>query len=87
MRRVYPVQQLTLKEEMATQKQLMPDVVAAAKFRWNDNRNFTKIAVLGRQLRYEVPDDSEVGLMRSETLYGGGAMIVGRIKGESGASE
>ena len=79
-----PVQQLTLKEEMATQKQLMPDVVAAAKFRWNDNRNFTKIAVLGRQLRYEVPDDSAVGLMHSETLYGGGAMIVGRIKGESG---
>lgn len=75
-----PIEQITVTGPVKIHKQILPDLVTAFKFRWNDQQSFIKVAGLVRQLRYEVPLDHQPGLLQTASLWGGGLMASSSIK-------
>ncbi len=75
----HPTEQITVNDQIQLKKQLAPDIVAAMKWKLDDKKSFIKVAAIARQLRYEVPIESEEALMQNETLLVGGLMSSGRI--------
>jgi len=74
-----PIEQLTVTDSMEVSKQLLPDLVAAWKYRWGKS-NFVKVAALARQLRYERPADDHPESMELASLWAGGLMASAKVK-------
>jgi hypothetical protein len=75
-----PIEQITVSGPVEMHKQIVPDIVTAFKFRWNDQQSFIKVAALARQLRYETPIDHQSDVMQTASLWGGGLMASSSIK-------
>ncbi|MEO0338235.1 MAG: DcaP family trimeric outer membrane transporter [Bacteroidota bacterium] len=76
----HPTEQITVNDQIKLKKQLAPYMVAAMKWRLDDKKSFIKVAAIARQLRYEVPIESDAELMQNQNLLVGGAMSSGRIQ-------
>ncbi|NBC07462.1 MAG: hypothetical protein GVY26_09745 [Bacteroidetes bacterium] len=74
-----PIEQLTLTDSVKVSKQLLPDLVAAWKYRWGE-KNFVKVAALARQLRYERPANDQPESMELASLWAGGMMASAKVK-------
>lgn len=75
-----PIEQITVSGPVEIHKQIVPDLVTAFKFRWNDKQSFIKVAAIARQLRYELPIDHQSDVMQTASLFGGGLMASSSIK-------
>ncbi|GAB5553704.1 MAG: hypothetical protein Sapg2KO_32950 [Saprospiraceae bacterium] len=75
-----PIEQITVSGPVEIHKQILPDLVTAFKFRWNDQQNFIKVAALARQLQYETPLDHQSDVMQTANLWGGGLMVSSSIQ-------
>ncbi|HKK74590.1 MAG TPA: DcaP family trimeric outer membrane transporter [Saprospiraceae bacterium] len=75
----HPTEQITTTDEVQVSKQLLPDLVAAWKFRWGKD-NFIKVAALTRQLRYGRPANDQPEAMELASLWAGGMMASAKIK-------
>ena len=75
-----PIEQITVSGPVKIHKQIVPDLVTAFKFRWNNQQSFIKVAALARQLRYEMPLDHQSDIMQTASLWGGGLMASSSIK-------
>lgn len=78
-----PVEDIAGKGDIQLIKQTAPDVIAGYKTYWNGRRSFLKLAVLGRQFKYQTTD-SISKLTDASNVYGWGAMAVGRLGLNSG---
>jgi hypothetical protein len=75
----HPIEQITTSSEIQVSKQLLPDIVAAWKYRWGTD-NFIKAALLTRQLRYERPPNDQPESLELASLWAGGMMASAKIK-------
>ncbi|WP_343485552.1 DcaP family trimeric outer membrane transporter [Allomuricauda sp. d1] len=68
-----PAEQITLTGDAQAENLNMPDIIAAYKVRWNQDKDFLKFAALVRQLRFSTVDEPT----NDET--GWGVMLSGKL--------
>ncbi|MHB1179371.1 MAG: DcaP family trimeric outer membrane transporter [Daejeonella sp.] len=76
-----PAEEITIKENIQVKKQTIPDLVAAYKVYWSNQKSFFKLGILGRQLKYQKVNPSQV---TTANQYGWGTMAIGKFSLSSG---
>jgi hypothetical protein len=71
-----PVEQITVNGPV----QIVPDLVTAIKWRWNEEQSFVKVAAIARQLRYETLVEPQTDEMQTASLWGVGLMASSSIE-------
>lgn len=81
-----PVEEITTKGNVQVRKQTVPEMIAAYKIYWNNHKSFLRVGVLGRQLKYQTADSIQ-GSVHASSLYGWGAMTLGKLNLPGGRGE